>query len=397
LHSIAWRLYHDANAQIGYVGHTIKFAQGKSRSARDYSRSVGLVIREDADALSEWRNSVGGGVVATGIEGALTGLGFNLLIIDDPVKDRESAESQLIRDKTYDWFTSVANTRLEPNGSIIVVHTRWHPDDLIGRLAAKEHDWTYINLKAIDDNGKPLWPEQWSLDELNKKRSQGGEYDWASLYQGDPRPRGGQLFKTPLRYDAPALDDARIIIAVDPAASEKNHADYSVAVVLAVRGYESDMRADVLEVIRGQWEIPKLCHELQILQKKWGSALCIEAQGVGMAVPQVLKSINPLLQIVEIKPKGDKYTRSQPIAAAWNEGRVRVPLHAYWLNDFLTEMGNFTGISDKHDDQVDAISHAWNQAAQEVGTSASYYSPLDGHQVDLIDAAMQRRIDEICN
>lgn len=364
LHSISRYLARNPAQTVGYATHSERLAISKSRSARDYAVRAGVRLRPDAKALHEWRTTEGGGMLAAGAGGTWTGHGVNLLVVDDPFKNREEAESQLMRDKLHEWLTSTALTRVEPGGGVVICHTRWHMDDLIGRLTQEEDgEWEVVNLPALDPDGVPLWPDHWGAEDLRHKKAEVGEYDWASLYQGQPRPRGGELFRDPARYETPELAGARIVIGVDPAATAESHADYSVATVLAFRGAGADMRADVLEVYRAQVEIPRLCEELLQLQKKYTAPLVVEAAGVGKAVPQLLRTLGTGLRIEEFNPKGDKFTRAQPVAAAWNEGRVRVPSSAPWLEAVLREILAFTGIRDPHDDAVDSLSLAWNWAA----------------------------------
>jgi predicted phage terminase large subunit-like protein len=136
-------------------------------------------------------------------------------------------------------------------------------------------------------------------------------------------------------------------------------------VLVAVWGRSDEMRADVVEVRRWQLEIPAVCEELERLQRRYmGAPLVVEAVGGFKAVPQTLRRINPRLKVVECKPSADKFVRAQPVAAAWKAGRVRTPVAAAWLPDFVHELGAFTGVKDAHDDQVDALAHAWSYAEQ---------------------------------
>lgn len=172
---------------------------------------------------------------------------------------------------------------------------------------------------------------------------------------------GGSIFTEPARYETPNIAGAQIIIACDPAASEKTSADYSAIVVISSGGYGTDRTSDVLDVVRARMEIPKLVLKLIEVQAKWNAEVVIEAFGGFKGVPQSLRAINPRLRITEITPQGDKLTRALPVAAAWNAGRVRVPVQAPWLNDFMYEVMSFTGTKDdQHDDQVDALAHAFN-------------------------------------
>jgi predicted phage terminase large subunit-like protein len=380
LHACAWYLLMRPRARIAYVGHTAALARKKSRDLRAYVAKLGVRLRSDSRAVDAWETEQGGMVLALGVGGPLTGHGVDLLIVDDPIKNREEAESGTIRAKIYDWFTSTALTRVEPGGSVIVSHTRWHTDDLIGRLTDPASDagpWEYVHLPAIMDDGtdhaRTLWPSRWPLGAMRDRAREVGPYDWASLYQGQPRPRGSGVFSDPARYVDPGIADARsgpwrILIGVDPAATASNRADHSCAVVVATQGRPGtlDFRADVLDVWRDRVEIPQLCRQLARLSRKWGAPLAIEAVAGFKAVPQFLRQIDVTLRIYETYPQGDKFVRALGASAAWNDGRIRVPVDAPWVGDFVREFRAFTGQGDRQDDQVDALTVAYNALAQNV-------------------------------
>lgn len=366
LHAIAWWLRSRPQDTIAYVTYAADVAESKSMLARDYARAAGVTIRPDKSALHEWRTPEGGGLLATGIGGPLVGHGVKLAIVDDPFKNRVEAESALIRDRTQDWFTSALTTRVEPGGSRFVIHTRWHPDDLIGRLLeSNDEHWLRVNLPAVDDAGGALWPEVWPLEELDAKRAAVGEYDWWSLFQGEPRPRGGKVFqRDPVRYERPDYEGARVVIAVDCAGTEDSRADHTAAVALLVKGHGAQQTADVLEVLRVQMEPQNAAPLLLAFQERHGFApLVIESTRDGKAVGKALKRIEERIRVIDVAPIGDKFTRAQPCASAWNAGRVRVPANAPWLRDFLAEVDKFTGVGGGVDDQVDALAHAWNAAS----------------------------------
>ena len=366
IHGIGWWLNRHPGHQVAYISYSAEFAHDKSRRALELARHARVPVRPGIAKAHNWKTVQGGGCLAAGIGGPLTGYGANILIIDDPIKNREEAESPTVRQKAWEWFTSTALTRVEPGGSVIVVHTRWHDDDLIGRLQ-RDHaaNWEVVNLPAVMDDGDALWPERWSRSSLDARRREVGEYDWASLFMGQPRPKGGRLFKEPTFYEWPEIEKARILIVCDPAATGKTHADHSAIVVGAgYLGQDGLPCVDVLEVARMQVEIPQLVSHLNHLQAKWHAPVAVESVGGFKAVPQMLRQINKSLRIIELNAKGDKFTRSLPAAAAWNDGRIRVPTAAPWLQPFLNEISSFTGISDVHDDQIDALSHTYSTFSQ---------------------------------
>jgi hypothetical protein len=195
LHGIARYLKRHPDRTVAYVSYAADIARSKSRQARDYARAAGVQLRDDSAALHEWRTPQGGGLLATGIGGPLTGHGVSLLVVDDPFKNRSEADSPTVRESVYNWFTSTAMTRVEPGGSVLVVHTRWHPEDLIGRLLREtEVTWTSLNLPAINAKGEALWPERWPVDALIQRKAEVGEHDWQSLYQGHPVAKAGRIY-----------------------------------------------------------------------------------------------------------------------------------------------------------------------------------------------------------
>lgn len=374
LHGIAWWLWLRPQDPIIYTSYSGTFAKEKSRRVRDFATNMGLSIRQDAKSATEWMLTQGGGLRAKGRGGTITGHGARLLIVDDPFSNREEAESPVIRQGVHEWFTSTVMSRRQPKGSVIIVHTRWHDDDLIGRLTqSAEFPWEHINLPAFDESRKAsggdgsLWPQVRNAEFLQVQRRISGEYDWSSLYQGEPRPRGGRMFNDPGLYAHSFVAEPgkkwRIVIGVDPALTEKTSADYSVAVVLAVCGTPGsiDFQADILDVYRAQIEAPKLLAKLLNMSARWNAPLAIESVGGFRMVPQMLRQMDKNARIYEVTPLGDKFTRALPVAAAWNDGRVRVPAQgAVWLRDFMSEVQKFTGVKDRHDDCVDALAHAFN-------------------------------------
>lgn len=391
LHSIARFLSRNPHKTVGYATYGADLAESKSKSCRDLAVRAGVRLKTDSHAASEWRTTEGGGMLAAGVNGGWTGHGIDILVIDDPIKDRKRAESAAEQAALMDWCTSSAFTRVEPNGSVIVNMTRWTSEDLIGILpTATGLDWVTINLPAITEvldiktgrpiivDGRPvrraLWPERWTLEALDIKKRFVGEYDWASLFMGQPRPRGAQMFREPSRYRAFDLRAGmRFAIGCDPAASAETSADHSAIVVLGAVGSGMDQKVYVLDVWRGQVEVPALVEKLRQMQKRWNAAVFVEAQGGFKAVPQMLRSIGAKsedknidqLRVVEVYASVEKFQRALPVSAAWNDGRVLVPSTPEpWLEDFIKEVTKFTGKLDAADDQVDALAHAFNAIDQ---------------------------------
>lgn len=380
MNALAWWMKLTPTDTNAYASYNQEQSESKSRIIRERAISAGVRLKGDSANVSEWRTTSGGGLVAGK---GLTGKGVQgLLVIDDLFRDAEDANSRVEREKKWEWFGSVAMTRLE-GASVVMVGTRWHQDDVIGRVIAQdeeriadglEPEWEVINLAALAEEhdplgrpfGRELWPgSRYTPAYFAKLRRVIGEYLFASLYQGRPRPRGGSVFGEARYYDPKTtkFDGCRIVIACDPAASEKTSSDYSAAVVLSVKGSGAESIAFVRRVYRRQTTIPELVKDLLALQKYYGNApVHVEAVGGFKAIPQMLRALG-LSRVSEIVPVGDKFTRAQPVAAAWADGRVLCPDdNPEWLGPFLDEISNFTGVKDAHDDQVDGLSHAWNVA-----------------------------------
>lgn len=373
IHAIPWLLGKRPSMQIAYISYAQRFAEKKSMKALAIAKRAHVPISSKSQSKSDWRTGVeDGGLWTTSIGGAVTGEGFHLMAVDDPVKDRATAESPVHREHAYEWFNDTAFTRLEPNGSCIVNATRWHPDDLTGRLVAQ--GWEYINLQAIDDEGRALWPERWPIEQLEPIREQlGGSdgYGWTSLYQGNPRSRGTTVFRDVYYYDE-LPKTYKVGIGVDLAYSEKTSADWSVAVALA----ESDGNFYVLDVRREQSRAPIFAQQLKALRASYPGANMLwygSTTEIGLADLMRGESEVPLFGEVA---KADKFVRAQPVAAAWNADdtvkpkrppRVFLPKQAPWLEEFIKEVTAFTGVKDPHDDQVDALAAAYDCVTRGVG------------------------------
>lgn len=213
-------------------------------------------LKEDTQAKNYWRTKQGGGYMSVGIGGPATGSGADILLIDDPIKNREEADSEVYREKIWDWYTNVARTRLEKDGAIIIIMTRWHQDDLVGRVLerslelqnatgmAQGEKWARVTFRAIAeepdryrDPGDPLWPEKYSVDALASTRHDVGERAWFSLFQQTPIATETQIFRPEWmkkEFDPKDLEGKVLnrYITIDAAQTDKEGADYiGVAVV----------------------------------------------------------------------------------------------------------------------------------------------------------------------
>lgn len=398
--ALAYSILRHPDRLCGFVTYATGYARTHSRAIRKTVLQQGGKLALDGGAnVDNWRTPDEGGLSVTGRDGQLTGKGFGgLLVADDLIKNRAEAESVATRDKLSESFDSDLFTRSEPPfGSIIVVATRWHEDDQTGRLERErdEHGapvWEVLNLPALRDprTGEPsdaddaiaLWPERYPVDALRKIRRKLGPYGWWSLYQGRPRPKDGKVFRVAERYtQRPGF--GRYVLAVDPAGSAKTKANHTVAVALWVVGTGSEMRAWLVGLLRLQLEPPQAAVELLAFQRRFGAKLHIENTRDGAAQAKTLRELVPELDLELITAIGDKYTRAQPLSAAWNgdleraeERRFFVPADAEMIGctredlaNYLRVMERFTGVGDVEDDDVDATAHAWNRALETPDTA----------------------------
>jgi hypothetical protein len=410
LHALAWRLHRDPALTHGFATFGDDYAASRSRICRVMARAGGVDIPRGMANLHEWGTPHGGSVQFRGYQGEWTGRGITgVALLDDLYKDRAQAESAKVRENIWDWFTDVLWTRLEDRSSVICQFTRWHDDDLIGRLLQgkfKGYRFEEVRLPAICEDeddlvgreiGEALWPEKVSAEELRRIEVSVGPYTWAALFQQRPRPKGADVFQDPGRFSLRDWkpDGHRILLCCDPAATDDNRADFSAAFILAAKGYGDDMVVWILHGWRDHVTVPAVARKLlEISEHYWRAPVAVEAVGAFKGVPQTLKEIQGQLgrRIIEIRPLGDKFTRAQAVAAAWNTGRVLVPVDAEctwnhakyrflapktpmklragvphgitWADELIKEAGKFTGINDPEDDQIDALAHGYNHLHQ---------------------------------
>lgn len=309
-----------------------------------------------------------GAYFATGIGGPMSGRGAHLLLVDDAVKNREDAESEAIRQRNKDWFTSTAYTRLMPGGRIVIVMTRWHTDDLAGWLLETQahEDWTVLCLPAIaesDDDaigrkeGEALWPDAFPLQTLEKIKQSIGSRDWTALYQQRPAPAEGGIFKAAWlkRYKHRQENYEKIVQSWDTAIKASEINDPSACLTFGVRkdGY------DLLQVLTRRVEYPELKNLVQRQAEEWAAdAVLIEDKASGQQLLQDLKRTTTL-PLIAMQAKHDKVTRASTVSAMVEAGKLSLPEHAPWLTDFEAELLTFPNAA--HDDCVDALTHflAW--------------------------------------
>ena len=363
--------------RIAYCSYAANYANKRSREVRKLYLRAGGRVEKGASLVADWRTGVDeGGFWAAGVGGAFTGEGFDRIFCDDPIKGRAIAESGVERERLWEFFNDDLETRLAPGGSIFVVHTRWTTDDLGGRITSGHTSpvtgqlYEHIRLPAIRDDGTALWPEMFGVEALRRIEKSKGAYTWASLYMGTPFPRGGRVFGDVHFYggenDPQLPAKLRIAIGIDLAYSAKTSSDYSTLIVLGIDDHVDPPKAYVLHVLREQEKAPIFAARVAVVQEGHpGVPATWYYAGVEKGIIDFVGDMG--VDIDARVAAADKFIRSQPVAAAWNAGNVLVPRQSYaapWVDDFVAELASFTGVKDRHDDQVDALAAAFDSGEQ---------------------------------
>jgi predicted phage terminase large subunit-like protein len=375
----------------GIVSYSAELAEGFSRSARDYYRAAGGTFDPYKQAVNDWGTQGGGGLWAAGVGGAITGRSGHLLIVDDPVKNREDADSPRVMDKLWDWYTSTLYTRLEPGvGSIVIIQTRWSENDLIGKVLESEmnvsekgrENWTILDLPALSEDlgsrptlpahceviqdwreeaGLPLCPQRYGLDEYERIREAIGTRDFAALYQQRPAPVGGNMFDPEwwsyYDHDTSLPEFQRVMLSVDCTFSSSSTSDYVVGTVVA----QSNNNFYVLDMAREKLDIIGTMAMISRMQKKHTiNGTIIELAASGYAAYQMLQRKIP--GMIGFKPEKSKVARASAIVPIVEAGNVFLPRSASWLDSFINEFSLFPAA--KNDDIIDSVGMAINYMSQ---------------------------------
>lgn len=345
---IAWMLGRHPDWPILYTSYGADLAWDKSRETRnivaseEYAQVFGALstvddqveLARDSRSVERWRiEDRRGGLQAQGVGGPLTGKGGRVIIVDDPVKNREEADSATFRRRTWNWYTSTLRTRLEPGGVIVLCMTRWHEDDLAGRLLrlAKEDSsadqWQVVSLPALarDDDplgripGEALDPGRYSAAALLTTKASIGGRDWAALYDQSPRQEEGNVFRRPwLRYVAQAPEVSYQCVIWDTAFEEKTQNDASAA---AWCGKGIDGRIYIRPLVNDRLSFPDLTQTAKALVARFPKAEhLVEGKASGKSLRQQLRVDG--IPMIEIMPAGDKVARANAVTRYFEAGMV---------------------------------------------------------------------------
>lgn len=359
----AYLLEQDGHQRIIVGAYNQTLVNKFSRKTRRIATSR-IPISKERTAVEDWETLEGGGLRAVGVGGGVTGQGGNWIIIDDPVKNREEANSETYREKCWDWYTDDLYTRREPGCKMILIMTRWHQDDLAGRILESEDgpNWTVINLPALAETNDPLGrkegealcPERYNEKALlDIKRVMGASFQ--ALYQQRPSAEEGEIFKRgwwQYYREAPKLK--WIMQSWDTAFKKGAENDYSVCTTWGCTnsGYY------ILDRWKAKVDYPTLKKTAQQIAAKWHPrTILIEDKASGQSLIQDLKA-HTTLPIIAVPVDSDKVTRAHAVTSTIEAGNVYLPEGAEWLADFIDEHATFPNGS--HDDEVDSVTQFLN-------------------------------------
>lgn len=370
---------HEGVIEISYnEGFASKFGSRNRDKITLYGEELfGIRIAKDSNSKGEWEiidartgEKTRGGMISRGIMSGITGSSLgDCIIIDDPIKNREEANSEVMRNKHWEEWQDSVFSRIHPGAIVIIIMTRWHEDDLCGRLLNPEYGpvlpWKRINLplecdeKHIEEEGnpldrepgEPLWPERYGKEFIEQVKSFPSTYN--ALYQGRPSSQEGNMLKRDWwKYYDVLPEVGSMLISVDAAFKDEDDSDYVVCQVWGRNG----PNVYLIDQVRARMNFPATLQTIRNLTVKYpqSSLKLIEDKANGSAIIQTLQREIP--GIVPVEPEGGKVARVNAVSAFIEAGNVHLPRQEEWVHDFVEECASFP--KGTHDDQVDAMSQA---------------------------------------
>lgn len=330
--------------------------------------TLGVRVLSSASSAGAWKTTAGGGMVSVGVGGPLTGRGFNIGIIDDPIKNRQESDSETVRRAVRSWYTSTWYTRQEPDAAIVILMTRWHEDDLVGWLLDEARNggdrWDVLSLPALAEANDPLGraegdalcPWRYPVDALHGIQRAIGSRDWSALYQQRPSPDEGEVFRrqwwqrwreAPIRFDS-------MLLSVDAAFKDLKTSDYVVIQTWGRVGSSFYL----LDQVRDRMSFTATVAAIRAQTRKWpqAGAKLVEDKANGSAIIDTLRSEIP--GIVPVEPQGGKQARAWSVQPLLEARNVWIPEDSMfpWVGHFVEEAASFP--NGAHDDQVDTMTQA---------------------------------------
>ena len=372
----SWYLGRNNRSRVIEISYSETFAQKFGRKNKQKIQEFGeelfgIRLAESPNTSTEFElsNNVGG-MISRGVLSGVTGNACNLMIIDDPVKTRQEADSEMYRERVWDEWQNSFKTRLAAGAKVILIMTRWHEDDLAGRMIKHEKNVTVINLPCEAEENDPLGRKigEALAPEIGKDNSwlksfketyTEGTRAWNALFQGRPTAQQGNIIKRHWwRYygknELPKL--ARIVISVDAAFKDEDTSDYVAVEVWGKR----DANIYLLDLVRERMDFVETVKAIELMAEKYDyKAIYIEDKANGSAVIQYLKHKNTMHSIIPVNPEGGKIARVNAVSGLIEGGNVFLPKDKDYVDVFIEECAAFP--NGANDDMVDAMSQALNK------------------------------------
>jgi predicted phage terminase large subunit-like protein len=379
----AWYLGRNPDKKVLMVSHTGDLAVDFGRKVRnivdcDTYKEIfpAVTLAPDSKSAGRWNTNMGGEYFACGVGSALAGRGAHFLIVDDPFSEQDVLGGNYdVFDRVYEWFTYGARTRLMPQGKVAIVHTRWHPNDLIGKLAKDmsrtdlADQYELFEFPAIfnenTDDEKALWPEFYDLDALHRTKASMPLFQWNAQYQQNPTAEEGALVKREWwrkweREDPPQCE--YIIMTLDAAAETNNRADFTALLTWGVFSddnlTQSSANIMLLNAINIRVEFPELKEMAMREYKEWEpDSFIVEKKSNGTPLFQELRRLGiPVQEFTPHRGTGDKIARINAISDIFRSGMVWYPEGHKWAEAVVEQVAAFP--ASEHDDMVDCVSMA---------------------------------------
>ena len=368
----AWMIGKYPKMKLMQVSHNAELSARFGSKVRnlidspEYKQIFGDVkLREDSKAKGRWETNHGGEYYAAGVGGSITGRGADLLIIDDPHTEQDSLSDSAM-ERTYDWYLSGPRQRLQPGGSIVLVMTRWAEDDLTGRLIKAEAEpkadkWNHVSFPALLADDKPVWPEYWSFEELEKVKASISVRNWSAQYMQNPTSEEGAILKrewwVPWEGNIPTLK--HVIQSYDTAFTAKTTSDYSAITTWGIFSPGEGLPDGIMliDAIKGKYEFPDLKAIALEQYRYWEpETVIIEAKASGQSLLQEFRRMG--IPVVDFTPgRGqDKFARVNACAPTFESEQVYYPVGEHFAEEVIEECAAFP--HGEYDDYVDSTTQA---------------------------------------
>ena len=368
----AWMIGKNPKLKIIQATHTADLAIDFGRKTKNlvdqdnYKELFPTRLQEDSQAAGKWKTDKGGEYFAAGVGGAITGRGADLLIIDDPHKEQDIRADGKAFEKAMNWYTSGPRQRLQPGGAIVIVMTRWSTKDVTGQLLKAQSEegsdqWEVVELPALLPDGKPVWPEFWTSEELLKTKASIPVSNWNAQYMQQPTGEEGALIKRDWwrnweKKYPPRLE--YIIQSYDTAFTKGTKSDYSAITTWGVFETEEDgQNIILLDAFKDRYEFPELRRVAYQQYLDWNPDMVIvEAKASGLPLTHELRQMD--IPVINFTPSrgNDKHVRVNSVAPLFESGKIWAPMHEHFAQEVVEECAAFP--YGEHDDYVDSMTQA---------------------------------------